>query len=96
MDQGGYAVIKLLASGAMGYAYQWVLFGPKKVPDWAAWGILAGTAVALYTWMTPTIVADFSSDWRLALVPLINFFLAAKGTMSIAKSANVAPQTNAL
>lgn len=90
------AVLKLLASGAMGYVWQWVLFAPKKVPNPVAWGALLGAGFALYLWMTPSFTKDVVMDWRLALVPLVQFFLTAKGTGSTAKATGLAPPTDSL
>ena len=84
----------LLVSSAMGYAWQWFMFGPKKIPAWGAWGGFLGVGFLLYVWQTPTIWGDFEANWRGALVPLVQFYLAAKGAGSAAKAMGIAPGTN--
>ena len=96
MDAQNSALLKLFAAAAVGYVYQLVLFGPKKVASWMAWGALAATTVLVYWWATPMFVADFHENWRLFGVGLISFFLTAKGTGSSAAAAKVAPKSNSL
>jgi hypothetical protein len=84
----------LFAQGLIGIALQWVMFGPKKIPNYLAWGVLAGLTVALWIWITPDATAQFSNDWRMAVASIVTFFLAAKGSGSGAKAIGIAPATD--
>ena len=94
MDQN--AQIHLLASAALGYALQWLMFGPKKVPIVWCWVGLCGLSVAVYWWATPTALVDWQTNWRLFLFSVIQFVLTAKGTGSTAKAFGAAPGTNTI
>ncbi len=88
--------IGVMAVTALGVVYQWVLFGPKKIPMWVAWGGLVVSAVALWFWSTPNAVAQWQVSWRDTIAGIVLFVLAAKGAGSTAKSAKVAPATNSI
>jgi hypothetical protein len=90
------ALLKLFASGALGFVFQWAMFAPKKVPSWVAWAALVVASALLYWWATPTLLAEIQANWRFAIVGLVSFILAAKGTGSAAKAAGIAPGSNSL
>ena len=95
MDDPNIA-IKLFASMGLGYLYQWILFGPQKIASWIAWSAMGASTLILYFWATPSAITDFQTNWRFALVGLVQFFLAAKGTGSSAAAAGAAPRSNTL
>lgn len=88
--------LKPVAVGALGWLWQWTLFGPKKVPAWVAWGVLVGSSAAVYALMTPTVATDFATNWREGVASFVMFMLAAKGAGSSAKALGIAPATNSL
>jgi hypothetical protein len=90
------ALLKLFAAGAVGFIFQWMMFGPAKVKWYFSWPALAAATVLIYWWATPTFVADFHANWRFFIVGIISFFLTAKGTGSTAANAKVAPKSNSL
>jgi hypothetical protein len=96
MDQQNEALLHLFAAAGLGFAHQWLLFGPAKVKPWIAWASLAFCTLALYWWATPSFVADFAANWRLSIVGVVSFFLTAKGTGSSAAAAKAAPKSNSL
>jgi len=95
MDQNE-ALLKLFAAAAVGFVYQWILFGPAKIKSWIAWSALAVTTLVVYWWANPGAVAEFQSNWRYAIVSVVSFFLTAKGTGSTAAAAKAAPKSNTL
>lgn len=96
MDPQNAALLKLFAAAGVGYAYQWFLFGPQKIKSWLAWCALGVTTLLMYWWANPSFLPDFGSNWRLAIVGIISFFLTAKGTGSTAAAAKIAPKSNTL
>lgn len=88
------AGISLLASSILGYVWQWALFAPKQVPNWAAWAGLGALSMVLYWWVTPNAAEQFAGDWRLTVFGIVQFMLAGKGAGSTAKAFNLAPATN--
>jgi len=93
-DQG--ALLNLFSAMALGWVHQWVMMGPKNVPVLLAYGSLAIATVLLYWWATPEAVTQFQANWRFALVGVINFFLAARGTGAVSAAAKAAPKTDTI
>jgi hypothetical protein len=96
MDNADIALLHLMAAAALGWVIQWALFAPKNVPAWVAWAALAISTVVLYWWCTPTVLADFQTHWRLAIIGLVQFFLTAKGAGRSAAALKAAPKSNSL
>jgi hypothetical protein len=94
MSPESVAGISLLASTILGYVWQWALFAPKKIPNWAAWAGLGVLAVLCYWWVNPTAATQLHSDWRFTVFSVIQFMLSAKGAGSTAKAFGLAPATN--
>ena len=88
--------LNLLGQAVMGLIFQWVLFGPKKVPSWLAYGTIAVSGVLVCIWVTPTIAQVFADNWRSGVAIIVSFLLAVRGAAGGAKDARMAPKTDSL
>lgn len=88
--------LTLLGQTVMGIIVQWLLFGPRKIPHWLAYGLIAAVGVGVCVWVTPTIEAVFRENWRAGGAIVVSFLLAVRGAAGGSKDAHIAPKTDAL
>ena len=88
--------LTLLGQSVMGLVCQWLLFGPRKIPSWLCYGLIAAIGIAVCVWVTPTIGAVFHENWRAAVAIVVSFLLAVRGAAGSSKDARLAPKTDAL
>lgn len=89
------ADLALLGQVVLGYVWQWVR-SFARVPNWVSWPVMGLSAIAVYVWITPTVVTDWQANWRFAVAGCVSFILAARGAASTTSEAKAAPQTNSL
>ena len=87
--------LALLGTAVLGYIWQWAR-SFQRVPNWVSWIVMGLAAVAVYVWITPTVVTDWHESWRTAIAACISFILSARGAAAVAKESKSVPPTNSL
>ncbi len=87
--------LALLGNAVLGYLWQWAR-SFQRVPNWVSWTVMGLAAVAVYVWITPSVVTDWTANWRTAVAGCISFILAARGAAAMTKEVKAAPPTNSL
>jgi hypothetical protein len=87
--------LALLGQLVLGYVMQWAR-SFKNVPNWATWAVFVAASIAVYVWITPTVVTDFTGNWRTAVAACVSFILATRGVAATTKEVKAAPPTNSL
>ena len=88
--------ITLLAVAAVGTVFQWVLFGPRKVPLWLAYGAIVLASIIGYAL---TLDKPCPGTWdgvRACAVGFVAFALQLRGATGASKDAKIAPKTDSL
>lgn len=88
--------IMLLVTGGLGLLFQWLLFGPKKVPLWLTYLVIALASMVGYAITLEKAPAGDWSGIRAVAVGFITFALQLRGAAGGLKDAKLAPPTNSL
>ena len=90
MDPVALEAIKLAAMTVLGYVWQLTRANPK-FPNWAGWVMFGTACIGGWLWSTP---AWDAGDWRVTVLGLYTFVLAARGAAAGLKDARLAPPSS--
>jgi len=90
MDPIGLEAIKTAAFTILGVLFQ-AARAQKSVPNAVAWLGLGVACIGAYIWATPAWMA---MDWRVSLLALYGFVMAARGAASTSKDVGAMPASN--
>lgn len=88
MDPAGLEALKTAAFTVLGVIWQKWRVNPAW-PDWLAWVVIPSSCVLAWLWATP---GWYGGDWRMTLLSLYAFVMAARGSASTAADAGIVPR----
>ena len=89
MDIAQLEALKVAAMTILGVIWQRWRLNPSW-PNWVAWIVIPASSVAAWLFATP---GWNMGDWRLSILSLYTFIMAARGTASTTADFGVLPRS---